>query len=258
MRKLSLLLICTFLAASVSGCSFVGPEGERNPSTVPSSQVASVSEEAVPSESVSGAPSGTVADDSMAEENSTSVLLADDFLSCSEDVAQFEMYFQILASYVYEPCTSAELESHQMIDPAIFMCGRNSAEADEGNGFVVLDQQDVTAWAENLFGKTIDFNQLDEEYGYDFYVDYNKKDHTVTAHTFTDKVAVRGYGVRIDDLKYQADGQNLYVVAPVLKIEDRGIWEPYQTLRYEFVLMETEAGTPYYLLQNVKMYTEEK
>lgn len=254
MKNLSLLLVCVFLAVSTVGCAFAGPEGESDPSAAPSSQAASaVSAAEEHAQDVEEAASG-----SSAEENSATVLLADDFLSRSEDVAQFEMYFQILTSYVYEPCTSAELESHQMIDPAIFMCGRNSAEADEGNGFVVLDQQDVTTWAEYLFGKTIDFDQLDDGYGYDFYVDYNKEDHTVTAHTFTDKVAVRGYGISMDDLKYQADGANLYVIAPILKIEDRGIWEPYQTLRYEFVLMETEAGTPYYLLENVKMDSEEQ
>lgn len=254
MKNLSLLLVCVFLAVSAVGCAFAGPEGQSDPSAASSSQAASeVNAAEEPAQDVEEAASG-----SSAEENSATVLLADDFLSRSEDVAQFEMYFQILTSYVYEPCTSAELESRQMIDPAIFMCGRNSAEVDEGNGFVVLDQQDVATWAEYLFGKTIDFDQLDDESGYDFYVDYNKEDHTVTAHTFTDKVAVRGYGISMDDLKYQADGQNLHVVAPILKIEDREIWEPYQTLRYEFVLMETEAGTPYYLLQNVKMYTEEK
>lgn len=189
---------------------------------------------------------------------SSSALLAEDFLSRSEDVDRFEMYFQILATYVYEPCTSAELESHQMIDPAIFMSGGNSAEVDEETGLMTLDQQDVTAWAEKLFGKTIDFDQLDEEYGYDFYVESNKDDYTITAHTFTDKIAVRGYGASIDNLNYQADGQNLYVVAPILKIEDRGIWEPYQTLRYEFVVKETETGTPYYSLQNVEKYVEEQ
>lgn len=250
MKKWFLLLACAFLAAGVSGCAFVERGGESGSSEVSSSQPASVSEEAGSPESVSAAPSVAASPDA--------ALLAEDFLSRPEDVDRFEMYFQILASYVYEPCTSAELESHQMIDPAIFMCGGNSAEVDEETGLMTLDQQDVTAWAEKLFGKPIDFDQLDEEYGYDFYLASNRDDHTITAHTFTDTIAVRGYGVSIDALHYQADGRNFYVVAPILKIEDRGIWEPYQTLRYGFVVMETETGTPCYLLQNVEKYAEEE
>lgn len=254
MKRLSLFLACVFLAAGISGCAFGQPGEESGSSAASSSQPVSVREEDAPPESISAAPSATASPDVA----SSPVLLAEDFLSRSEDLARFEMYFQILTSYVYEPCRSAELESHQMIDPAIFMCGGNSAEVDEETGLMALDQQDVAAWAEKLFGKTLDFGQLDEGYGYNFYVAYNKEDRTVTAHTFTDKVAVRGYGISLDDLNYQADGQNFYVVAPVLKIEDRGIWEPYQTLRYEFTLRETETGTPCYLLQNVELYAEEE
>lgn len=181
----------------------------------------------------------------------TSTLSADEFISSTEDLNQFETYFQILASYIYEPCTNTELVSDQIIDPAIFMCAKNSEDVHDENGVITLNEQDVLTWAEHLFGKSIDFDLLNAECEYDFYIDYNDDNHTVTAHAFTDKVAVRGYGVNLDDLNFQADGHNLYVVAPVLKIEDRGIWEPYQTLRYEFILNSDENGKPYYLLQNV-------
>ena len=62
MKKLSLFLVCTFLAVSASGCTLGQQEAETSAS-VASSQPVSASEEKVPSESVSGAPSGTAASD---------------------------------------------------------------------------------------------------------------------------------------------------------------------------------------------------
>lgn len=63
MKTLSLFLVCTFLAVSASGCTFMGQEEENRASAAPSSQSASGSEEAAPSESISDAPSETVTSD---------------------------------------------------------------------------------------------------------------------------------------------------------------------------------------------------
>ena len=56
MKKLSLFLVCTFLAVGASGCALGQQEAETSAS-VASSQPVSASEEKVPSESVSSAPS---------------------------------------------------------------------------------------------------------------------------------------------------------------------------------------------------------
>lgn len=68
MKKLSLFLVCSILVASVSGCAFMGQEGESGSSAASSSQPASVSEETAPAESISGAPSETASSDAGAAE----------------------------------------------------------------------------------------------------------------------------------------------------------------------------------------------
>lgn len=217
----SVLLSCVVGAALLGGCAAAIPPA------------------------ASGVPSGSAV---QSEQETEEVIFG------AEDVNQFETYFQILASYVYEPCTKSELASHQIIDPAIFICARSSENVPDVNGVIVLDEQDVAAWAEKLFESPLDFDQLGDEHAYSFYIGYDKENHTVAAHSFTDTVAVRGYGIDTDDLDFQTEGQTLYVIAPVLKIEDRGIWEPYQTLRYEFALNRGGDGTLCYLLQNVTAY----
>ena len=42
-------------------------------------------------------------------------------------------------------------------------------------------------------------------------------------------------------------------LAPILKIEDRGIWENYHVLRYTFEFRDAETDAPYCLLQSVEL-----
>ena len=254
-KKVNAAFSVALCGCLLAGCNIPGTSVSTAPSSMPISESSAETSPAPSPVQVEGSTSSNTPSTPLPvyEEDAglSSSLSADEFISCTEDVNQFETYLQILTSYVYEPCTNSELADHQMIDPVIFMCARNSEAVPDANGVIVLDEEDLKIWAENLFGRSIDFDLLNAECENDFYIDYNSDDHTISARSFTDKVAVRGYGVNLDDLNFQADGQTLYVIAPVLKIEDRGIWEPYQTLRYEFILNSDENGKPYYLLQNV-------
>ena len=66
-------------------------------------------------------------------------------------------------------------------------------------------------------------------------------------------IAVRGYGVDSDNVQIQINGTTIYVIAPILKIEDRGIWENYHVLRYTFEFRDAETDAPYCLLQSVEL-----
>ena len=171
------------------------------------------------------------------------------FLSTS----YFKIYLEILASYVYEPCEMSGLASHQIIDPAIFMCSSNSLIIDNSNGIITLKESDVENWGKKLFGTTIDFNQIDEQRPYAFFMQYDNANHIISAHSFSDIIAVRGYGVDSDNVQIQINGTTIYVIAPILKIEDRGIWENYHVLRYTFEFRDAETDAPYCLLQSVEL-----
>lgn len=253
-KKTNIVFNVTLCSCLLAGCNISGTSVSTALSSIPNPESSSETfPYSTPLEVEESTSSNTPSAPLPVYEEGTglSSLSAEEFVSCAEDVSQFETYLQVLASYVYSPCASSELADHQIIDPAIFMCARNSDAVPDANGVIVLDEQDIIIWAENLFGRSIDFDQLDDEYEYIFYIDHNNDDRTISAHSFTDKVAVRGYGIDSDGLDFQADGQTLYVIAPVLKIEDRGIWESYRTLRYEFTLKRDESGTLYYCLQNV-------
>lgn len=145
------------------------------------------------------------------------------------------------------------LASHQIIDLAIFMCSRNSLIIDNSNGIITLKESDVENWGKKLFGTTIDFNQIDEQRPYAFFMQYDNANHIISAHSFSDIIAVRGYGVDSDNVQIQINGTTIYVIAPILKIEDRGIWENYHVLRYTFEFRDAETDAPYCLLQSVEL-----
>lgn len=251
-RALCFALASALLALGLAGCGVPAQSDVPVASAAPAAEETPRAETPLPAESPASTMSSPAAEDAAAQPFST-----EDFLSSADNVDQLENYLRVLSSYVYEPCKASELASNQIIDPAIFMCGRHSEALHDENGVLVLKEQDVAAWAEHLFGRSLDFDQLDEAYGYGFFKNYNGDDHTITARAFTDQVAVRGYGIDADHLDFQTEGQSLYVIAPILEIEDRGIWEPYQTLRYEFLLQQTEAGIPYCQLQTVSLYSGE-
>lgn len=100
---------------------------------------------------------------------------------------------------------------------------------------------------------TIDFNQIDEQRPYAFFMQYDNANHIISAHSFSDIIAVRGYGVDSDNVQIQINGTTIYVIAPILKIEDRGIWENYHVLRYTFEFRDAETDAPYCLLQSVEL-----
>ena len=56
-----------------------------------------------------------------------------------------------------------------------------------------------------------------------------------------------------DNVQIQINGTTIYVIAPILKIEDRGIWENYHVLRYTFEFRDAETDAPYCLLQSVEL-----
>lgn len=86
-----------------------------------------------------------------------------------------------------------------------------------------------------------------------FFMQYDNANHIISAHSFSDIIAVRGYGVDSDNVQIQINGTTIYVIAPILKIEDRGIWENYHVLRYTFEFRDAETDAPYCLLQSVEL-----
>lgn len=272
MKKLILLFIGSIILFSLWKCVFFPSKDSTSSSEnfpIPSSSSDTTSKE--PNESDAVLKSSNSMRESLSSSSSTSDepfstdesndykseelidTTAQKFFSVPENLAYFKIYLEILASYVYEPCEMSGLTSHQIIDPTIFMCSRNSLIIDNSNGIITLKESDVENWGKKLFGTTIDFNQIDEQRPYAFFMQYDNANHIISAHSFSDIIAVRGYGVDSDNVQIQINGTTIYVIAPILKIEDRGIWENYHVLRYTFEFRDAETDAPYCLLQSVEL-----
>ena len=225
--------LCAALLAGCSRFAASGPTAESSAETAASQPLPSPEPAATP-----------------AAESSTA-LSAADFLADSEQIDRFKTYLQFLTDYVYEPCEVTDLASHQMVDPAILLCALNTDREETSDAVVTLNAQDVVQWCDNLFGVSLQPDQLDEETRYCLFLGYDASAQTISARTFSDTIAIRGYGADMNALQFQADGSELYVTVPILAIQDRGIYEPYQTLCYRFALWQTGTGAPYYQLKSV-------
>ena len=104
MKKRSLFLVCVFLAVGASGCAFGQQDEETSASAASSSQPVSVSEETAPSESVSGAPSGTAAsDDGVAQAPSEDRVESASESSATEGLVRYDSIYDIpFADLEYE------------------------------------------------------------------------------------------------------------------------------------------------------------
>ena len=104
MKKRSLFLVCVFLAVGASGCAFGQQDEETSASAASSSQPVSVSEETAPSESVSGAPSGTAAsDDGVAQAPSEDRVESASESSATEGLVRYDsIYDSPFADLEYE------------------------------------------------------------------------------------------------------------------------------------------------------------
>ena len=272
MKKLILLFIGSSILFSLWKCVFFPSKDSTSSSEnfpIPSSSSDTTSKEPNESDAVlkssnsmqeSLSSSSSASDEPISTDESNDYkseelidTTAQEFFSVPENLAQFKIYLELLASYVYEPCEVSNLESHQIIDPAILMCSRNSLIINDSNGIITLKESDVENWGEKLFGTTIRFDQIDEQKPYAFFMQYDNENHIISAHSFSDIIAVRGYGVDSDNVQIQINGTTIYVIAPILEIEDRGIWENYHTLRYTFDFRGAKTAAPYYLLQSIEI-----
>lgn len=170
MKKLILLFIGSIILFSLWKCVFFPSKDSTSSSEnfpIPSSSSDTTSKE--PNESDAVLKSSNSMRESLSSSSSTSDepfstdesndykseelidTTAQKFFSVPENLAYFKIYLEILASYVYEPCEMSGLASHQIIDPAIFMCSRNSLIIDNSNGIITLKESDVENWGKKLF-----------------------------------------------------------------------------------------------------------